>query len=97
MSGGHFDYGCFKISQFADELQHEIDVNEDKTEDEYGSTIGYNFGIEAMARIMMCQKVIKLAGDLAKEIEWLYSSDTGEESFCEYVDKIMDECTKDLK
>ena len=27
MSGGEFDYNCFKISQFAEELQHKIETN----------------------------------------------------------------------
>lgn len=40
MSGGHFDYGCFKISQFAEDLQHEIDVNDDDTKNEYGGSRG---------------------------------------------------------
>jgi len=40
MSGGHFEYGCFKISQFADEVKHEIDTNDDTSLNDWGGTVG---------------------------------------------------------
>ena len=40
MSGGHFDYGCFRISQIADELKHEIETNNVKNK--YGYTQEFN-------------------------------------------------------
>jgi hypothetical protein len=89
MSGGHFDYGCFRISQFAYELKHEIEINGDEAKDEFGDNIGYGFGKETMARLMTAQQIIETAGKLAREIEWLYSGDHGEESFNRLVDKIL--------
>ncbi len=89
MSGGHFDYGCFKISQFANELEHEIEINDDDSKDEYGSTVGRGYNAETMARLRMAQQIIETAGKLAREVEWLYSDDSSPESFrCAY-DKVI--------
>ena len=77
MSGGHFDYGCFRVSQFADELKHEIELNDD----------GFEKG--TISRLVTAQQIIETAGKLAREIEWLYSGDNGEDSFNELVDKIL--------
>lgn len=90
MSGGHFDYGCFRISQFADELQHEIDINDDKTENEFGDMRGYNFSSETLHTLIKIHHIIENAGKLAREVEWLYSGDHGEESFNSIVDEIFD-------
>ena len=97
MSGGHFDYGCFRISQFADELQHEIEINNDETVDGYGDRRGYGFSEETLLRLRESQRIIATAGKLAREIEWLYSGDHGEESFCRLVDDILGGCEDGLK
>ena len=89
MSGGHFDYGCFRISQFADELKHEIEINDDETKDEFGDSRGYGFEKETISRLATAQQIIETAGKLAREIEWLYSGDHGEESFNKLADKIL--------
>jgi hypothetical protein len=90
MSGGHFDYGCFCISQFADELKHEIEINDDETKDKFGDTRGYGFKEETVFRLVTAHRIIETAGKLAREIEWLYSGDHGEESFNSLADKILD-------
>ena len=89
MSGGHFEYGCFAVSRFADELQHEIDINDDETKDEFGGTRGRCFSLYTMERIRTAHKIIETAGKLARELEWLYSGDHGEESFRDLADKIL--------
>ncbi len=89
MSGGHFDYVCFRISQFAGELKHEIDINNDVTQDHYGDPIGAGLGPETITRLVVAQQIIETAGKLAREVEWLYSGDHGDESFCKLVDKIF--------
>jgi hypothetical protein len=81
MSGGHFDYGCFKISQFAQELQHEIDQNDDTSVDQWGSQRGRGFDKSTIDTVQQAQRVIAYAAALAKELEWLYSDDTSPESF----------------
>ena len=89
MSGGHFGYGCFRISQFADELEHEIEINNDVSQDHCGEPVGAGFEKGTVSRLVVAQQIIESAGKLAREVEWLYSGDHGEESFCELVDKIL--------
>lgn len=86
MSGGHFENLCFKISQFADELEREI--RENVVENGFG--YAPNFNADTIALLKECHKQIQLAGNLAKEVEWLYSGDSSEESFVESVGKIVE-------
>lgn len=87
MSGGHFDYGCFRISQFADELGREIRMNNTPKEDQ----LGYcpNFDDDTIRLLKECHRIIEIAGNLAKEVEWLYSGDTSEDTFIEYTSKMV--------
>jgi len=89
LSGGYFDYGSFKVSQFAEELKHEIEINDNKTEDEYGDKRGHGFEKETITRLITARGIIETAGKLAREIEWLYSGDHSEESFNDLTDKIL--------
>lgn len=89
MSGGHFNYACHKISHFAEALQHEIDVNDDKTLDDYNCPRGYNYKPETITRLNVILQIIESAGKLAREVEWLYSGDHGEDTFNSLCDKIL--------
>lgn len=91
MSGGHFDYNCFKIAQFAEDLQDEIILNNDESKDELGDSRGHQYSEETIEILQDCQKVIELAGKMAQDIEWLYSGDIGEESFRKKILKLVDE------
>ena len=86
MSGGSFDYNCFKISQFAEELKNRIDENDH--EDEYGYYTSC-FNKKTISELTRCQKIIELAGKLAHDIEWLYSGDIGEETFMKRLDETL--------
>ena len=83
MSGGSFDYKCFAISQFAEELQLKIDNNQ--IEDDYG--YAPNFTDETIQTLIDCHKIIERAGKLAKDIEWLYSGDLGEDTFAKRINR----------
>lgn len=85
MSGGHFDYGCFAISQFAESLEQDIESNNIK--DDYG--YAHDFNDKTIALLTACQQKIEVAGKLAREVEWLYSDDHGEETFAEIVGEIL--------
>lgn len=89
MSGGHFDYNCFRISQFADELKHEIEINNSTETDDYGYKIGAGYNEKTIATLKKCHQIIEMAGKLAREVEWLYSGDHGEESFLALVEPIL--------
>ena len=76
MIGGHFNYGSFRVSQFADELQHELD-----TKSQYHSDKVWN----ELERI---QRVIEIAGKYAKQTEWLFSENNCDETFLDQINKI---------
>lgn len=81
MSGGHFDYNCHKISRFAEDLKHELCINDSEEKDRYGDYIGRHFGTETMKALRESWVIIEKASKFAREIEWLYSGDHSEESF----------------
>ena len=90
MSGGHFDYAYFRISMLAEDLKHEIDTNESMERNEWDEVKGHHFNKETIQILKECHTIIEKAGKLAREIEWLYSGDYGEESFMEVIKPIMD-------
>jgi hypothetical protein len=51
---------------------------------------GYNFSSETLHTLIKIHHIIENAGKLAREVEWLYSGDHGEESFNSIVDEIFD-------
>lgn len=77
MSGGSFNYDCFKISNFADKLEHKILSNSQE------------FSKETIFKLKKSLKIIKVAAELAKEIEWLYSYDHSEKSLQALIDNII--------
>lgn len=81
MSGGHFNYKYFDINSFAEELKHDNDIE----------TKSGVWSDKTITLLIGCQELIEQAGKLAREIEWLYSGDHGEESFAELVYKIKEE------
>jgi len=83
MSGGYFDYNCYNISHFAEDLLREIKVNNSKTKDDFDDVIGCFFDDKTIDILKKSQKIIELAGKLAHDIEWLYSGDSSEDIFLE--------------
>lgn len=85
MSGGSFDYNCFRISTFADDLMARIETNGVYDENGYGD----GFASETIEMLKRCHAIIEKAGILAHHIEWLYSGDHDEESFMNLVNRDM--------
>ena len=77
MSGGHFDYKCFEIRGFADDLRNELETNE------------HSYSEETLERLKVAQAIIGKAAQLAYEIEWLFSGDTGEVTFAKRFESIV--------
>ena len=85
MSGGSFDYAYGRVNQFADELGVKIDEHDRKNE--YGET-PYAFEPATLAKLREIEQLARRTAALMKEAEWLYSGDTGEDSFMDRVSKI---------
>lgn len=76
MSGAAFNYKCFAIASFADELRNEIDSK--PTE----------FSPLTMKVLSDMAAKCNHLGKVAKEIERLYSGDMGEEAFLKRITEI---------
>jgi len=78
MSGGHFgDYDYYKVFQFADELEVDID-NNDKP-DEYGWKSNHDPDVIDVLQEQL-PKLRKMA-EIMKACDYLYSGDIGDDSF----------------
>jgi len=92
MSGGHFGncgYDYYKVAQFADDLEVEI---QDK-KDEYGHS--YNFSPETIKYLRKQLLKMRKMAEIMRHIDYLYSGDHGEDSFMyrvKEVEKHWEEC-----
>ncbi len=78
MSGGHFgDYDYYKVSQFADELEVEIDHT--GIPDEYGWKSNHDPEVIDVLQEQL-PKLRKMA-DIMRHIDYLYSGDIGDDGF----------------
>ena len=84
MSGGSFDYAYARMHEFADNLRCKLD--------EQGQVVdGWEVGTwepAVAAKLAEIAALVDHAAKLAREAEWLYSGDTGEDTFTERVAKI---------
>ncbi len=76
MSGGSFDYIYSRISMFGEDLSEKL------------NTTPNEWSPEVTEKLYDIVDIIEYASMLAKEVEWLYSGDIGEESFLKYLSEI---------
>ena len=92
MSGGHFgDYDYYKVHQFADELEVEIDNN--NKPDEYGYV--KNYSPETIKYLRKKLRQMRMTADIMRHIDYLYAADHDEDSFMvrvKDVEKHWEEC-----
>ena len=86
MSGGHFgDYDYYKVAQFADELEVEIQNNNKPDEYEYAPP---NFSPETIKYLRKQLLKMRKMAEIMRHIDYLYSGDHGEDSFMERVKEV---------
>ena len=85
MSGGSFDYAYIRVQQFANELELML-AKQDEVND-WGDR-PYLMQEATRAQLVEIQETVQAAALLMKEVEWLYSGDTGEDTFMQQVGKI---------
>jgi hypothetical protein len=86
MSGGAFDYAYLKVEAFADDLGLRLD--ERNKVDQWGGKPNEVRSDEAHAKLREIERLARHVARLMIEVEWLYSGDTGEESFMARVAEI---------
>lgn len=85
MSGGSFDYAYEKVNGFAYDLGEKL--REFDRKDEYGYQPNM-YPPEVRAKLREIMYAAKTMSDLMREVEWLYSGNTGEDSFMRRVAEI---------
>ena len=97
MSGGHFNYDQYKIGYIADSIEQEIERNgREKTREEMKAEgwkdpnwyerypedkFHYEYPPEVIEQFKIAVKKLREAQVYAHRVDWLLSSDDGEESF----------------
>lgn len=87
MSGGHYNnhgYVYYQVEQFADELEMDIRNNNRKNEYNYSP----DFSEETLQILKRELHNIRRVATLMRHIDYLYSSDYGEDTFAEQI-KLM--------
>ncbi len=84
MSGGSFDYAYARMHEFAEELRDKLA--------EQGQVVDgwkvFTWEPAVAAKLAEIAALVDHVAKLAREAEWLYSGDTGEETFMQRVSKI---------
>jgi len=86
MSGGSFDYACYRTMQFADELRNKL---QEQGKDPSGE--GWHnptWQTDVACKLSEIAQLADYVGALMKEAEWLYSGDTGEDTFMRRMNEI---------
>ena len=99
MSGGHFSdcgYDYYKVAQFADELEVDIQNNDVKNEYEYAP----NYSPETIKYLRKQLRQMRMTAEIMRHIDYLYSGDYCEDSFMvrvKDVEKHHEECEELLR
>ena len=81
MSGGHFQYKQWEISNIADEVEQLILTNDSEEKDQWGDRKGYHYTPETIEEFKKGLVLLRQAYVYAQRIDWLVSGDDGEDSF----------------
>ena len=78
MSGGHFNYSQYHISEIADSIEAAIKANGVKSED---CEWVQEYSAETIAEFKTAVELLRRARVYAQRIDWLLSCDDGEDDF----------------
>lgn len=74
MSGGHFDYQQYCITDIADSIQSVLDANLEEEP-------WYDYREDTKEEFKKAIKLLREAATYAQRIDWLLSGDDGEDTF----------------
>ena len=90
MSGGHFDYIQYRISDIVTEIEELVKSNDDDNLDKFGDTVGRGYSKETIERFKIGIQKLQEAQIYAQRIDWLVSGDDGEETFHKRLQEDLD-------
>jgi hypothetical protein len=110
MSGGHFDYKQWRITEIADRVESLVENNgREKTREELKGEFWhgddwyekypedlchYKYPDEVIEKFKEGMKALRVAAVYAQRIDWLISGDDGEESFLKRLKEELDQLEK---
>jgi hypothetical protein len=81
MSGGHFNYDQYKVSQIADQIDDLIFHNGSQERDSYGGRCYQEYPPDIVEAFKAAANKLREAYVYAQRVDWLVSGDDGEGSF----------------
>ena len=100
MSGGHFNYVQWRLTEVSQEIEDRIENNGSQMRDGWNDLLYDDFSSETLTRFKLAARLTELAQKAITRVDWLLCSDDGEDSFQERWDKeigSIDEIVKFLK
>lgn len=85
MSGGHYNYEQHCINNIIDVITDDLDFNVGDDPAEWYPDMPN----DVIIRMKELKQKLELVAKLVHEADWLYSGDTGPETFCIQYDKII--------
>jgi Asp-tRNA(Asn)/Glu-tRNA(Gln) amidotransferase A subunit family amidase len=79
MSGGHFNYDQYRITQMAEDIDTLIRNNDKPDDDGYAR----NYSPETLKKFQEAVDTLKAAHAMVQRVDWLVCGDDGEDTFHE--------------
>jgi len=92
MSGGHFEYIQYRISEAAEDIDRMIKDNDKPNS--WGDVPGYS--AETVRSFREAAVAIKLAAIFIQRIDWLVSGDDGEASYHKRLNQDVDKLIEEI-
>jgi hypothetical protein len=87
MSGGHFNYDQYKITQLVEDIKVLILTNNSQEKDQWGDPMGRNYPPEVIEKFVEAVLILKTAFAYAHCIDYLVCGDTGPDSFLQHLER----------
>jgi hypothetical protein len=81
MSGGFFNHSQYTLNQIVTDIEDEIYYNDSEEVNEYNDKRGNGFSEETIQEFKLAVWYLKQAFVYAQRVDYLLSSDDGEETF----------------
>jgi len=81
MSGGHFNYTQYQLTQIADDIEQLIVDNDNEEWNEWGDVTGHHYTAETIAAFQTAVEMLRQSYTYVKRVDWLVSGDDSEEDF----------------
>jgi wyosine [tRNA(Phe)-imidazoG37] synthetase (radical SAM superfamily) len=93
MSGGHFNYTQYQLTQIADDIEQLIVDNDNGEWNEWGDVTGHNYTAETISAFQTAVEMLRQSYIYVRRVDWLVSGDDSEKDFHTRLRKELRETT----